>query len=305
MADLFLVKFKGCRREFFYNTYYHSLSPSDYVIIQAEQGEDMGIVSKAVGSDRHFPRSGRPRSILRRAGEQDRTHYAELREKDAAYKAEFITLVRKHGLAMKIVDVECQFDGSKITFFFTAEQRVDFRALVRDLAAKYRTRIELRQIGVRDEAQRISGYGICGREQCCSAHIRNFAPISTQHARVQDLSLNPSKISGNCGRLLCCLRYEAEQYVEVKKKFPAEGSFVKTQKGNGSIERIDIFSEQVVVVGEDNLRFRASLGEITEVENSSTRRDRHRNTESAYVYDDDADDPGLEKTTDQSDPSED
>jgi cell fate regulator YaaT (PSP1 superfamily) len=163
----------------------------------------------------------------------------------------------------------------------------------------------LRQIGVRDEAQRISGYGICGREQCCSTHIRNFAPISTQHARVQDLSLNPSKISGNCGRLLCCLRYEAEQYSEVKGKFPAEGSLVKTHKGNGSIERIDIFSEEAVVVGEDNLRFRASLGEITEVENSSTRRDRLRHIESTYDYDDDADDPRTEKTTDQSDVSED
>jgi cell fate regulator YaaT (PSP1 superfamily) len=299
VADLFLVNFKGSRREFFYNTYYHTLRPSDYVIIQAEQGEDMGVVSKAVSTDQRFPRSSRPRSILRRAGEQDRTRFAELREKDAVYKAEFITSVRKHGLAMKIVDVECQFDGSKITFFFTAEQRVDFRALVRDLAAKYRTRIELRQIGVRDEAQRIGGYGICGREQCCSSHIRNFAPISTQHARVQDLSLNPSKISGNCGRLLCCLRYEAEQYSEVKRKFPAEGSFVKTQKGNGSIERIDIFTEEAIVIDEENLRFRAGLGEITEVVSSSSRRDRQRQTE--YEYDDETNDPGSDKTTDQSD----
>jgi len=302
VADLFLVNFKGSRREFFYNTYYHTLRPSDYVIIQAEQGEDMGVVSKAVSTDQRFPRSSRPRSILRRAGEQDRTRFAELRDKDTIYKAEFVTLVRKHGLAMKIVDVECQFDGSKITFFFTAEQRVDFRALVRDLAAKYRTRIELRQIGVRDEAQRIGGYGICGREQCCSSHIRNFAPISTQHARVQDLSLNPSKISGNCGRLLCCLRYEAEQYAEVKRKFPTEGSFVKTQKGNGSIERIDIFTEEAVIVDDDNLRFRAGLGEITEVAKSSTRKDRQRQTE--YEYDDETNDPVPEKMTDQSDRAE-
>jgi len=302
VADLFLVNFKGSRREFFYNTYYHTLRPSDYVIIQAEQGEDMGVVSKAVSTDQRFPRSSRPRSILRRAGEQDRTRFAELRDKDTIYKAEFVTLVRKHGLAMKIVDVECQFDGSKITFFFTAEQRVDFRALVRDLAAKYRTRIELRQIGVRDEAQRIGGYGICGREQCCSSHIRNFAPISTQHARVQDLSLNPSKISGNCGRLLCCLRYEAEQYAEVKRKFPAEGSFVKTQKGNGSIERIDIFTEEAVIVDDDNLRFRAGLSEITEVAKSSTRKDRQRQTE--YEYDDETNDPVPEKMTDQSDRAE-
>lgn len=303
MADLFLVNFKGSRREFFYNTYYHTLRPSDYVIIQAEQGEDMGIVSKAVSTEQGFPRSSRPRSILRRAGEQDRMRFAELREKDSAYKAEFITLARKHGLAMKMVDVECQFDGSKITFFFTAEQRVDFRALVRDLAAKYRTRIELRQIGVRDEAQRIGGYGICGREQCCSSHIRNFAPISTQHARVQDLSLNPSKISGNCGRLLCCLRYEAEQYSEVKKKFPTEGSFVKTEKGNGSVERIDIFTEEAVVIGEDSLRFRAALDEITEVSKPSSRRDRQRQTDSEY--DDETNDSGPEKMTDQSDRTED
>jgi cell fate regulator YaaT (PSP1 superfamily) len=168
MAELYLVEFKGSRREFFYNTYYHTLKPFDHVIIQAEQGEDMGVLSKKVRPDYKLPEAVKPRSILRPAGHEDLARWETLRGNESAYRSEFITLARKHGLVMKIVDVECQFDGSKITFYFTADHRVDFRALVRDLAARYRTRIELRQIGVRDEARRLDGLGICGRRQCCN-----------------------------------------------------------------------------------------------------------------------------------------
>jgi len=262
MAELYLVEFKGSRREYFNNTYYHTLRLSDYVIIQAEQGEDMGILSKKIPADYQLPESIKPRSILRPAGQDDIARYGMLRENEIVHKSEFIPLARKHGLAMKIVDVESQFDGSKITFYFTAAHRVDFRALVRDLAARHRTRIELRQIGVRDEAQRLDGLGICGRQQCCNCHIRDFAPISTQHAREQDLSLNPSKISGNCGRLLCCLRYEVDQYSEVKRCFPTRGAHVDTKKGTGTLQRIDIFTEEAVIIGEDNLEFRVSPDEI-------------------------------------------
>ncbi len=262
MAELYLVEFKGSRKEYFYNTYYHSLNLSDYVIIQADQGEDMGQLTLKIAKTMDFSDTGKPRSILRPAGHDDMDHFWDLKQKEIQYRGEIIELVAKHGLPMKIVDVECQFDGNKITFYFTADHRVDFRALVRDLAAKYRTRIELRQIGVRDEARRLGGLGICGRQQCCNSHIKEFAPISTQHAREQDLTLNPSKISGNCGRLLCCLRYEAEMYTTTKRQFPKPGTSVETKKGSGVIERIDVFNEEAIVRDEENIPFRVMAEDI-------------------------------------------
>jgi cell fate regulator YaaT (PSP1 superfamily) len=262
MAELYLIEFKGSRKEFFYNTYYHSLRLNEFVIIQAEQGEDLGRLALKVEKDVDFSETGKPRSILRPAGKEDIVRFRNLQEKEELYRDEIIELVAKHRLPMKIVDVDCQFDGNKITFYFTADHRVDFRALVRDLAARYRTRIELRQIGVRDEARRLGGLGICGRQQCCNSHLREFAPISTQHARDQDLTLNPSKISGNCGRLLCCLRYEADLYVGTKRKFPKPGTTIDSKKGTGVIESIDVFGEEAIVKGSDNLYFRARADEI-------------------------------------------
>lgn len=266
MAELYMVEFKGSRKEFYYNTYHHSLKHRDYVITQAEQGEDVGRILTQVEKQPSPPPPQRPRSILRPVSEEDMRTYRQLQENEQRYRGEIVDLVKKHGLQMKIVDVECQFDGNKITFFFTADHRIDFRALVRDLAARYRTRIELRQIGVRDEARRIGGYGICGREQCCSGgHIREFVPISTQHAREQDLPLNPSKISGNCGRLLCCLRYEADLYKGTKARFPKTGVTVRTSKGEGVIQRIDVFNEEAVIITEDHLSFRVAATDIQQV----------------------------------------
>lgn len=266
MAELYMVEFKGSRKEFYYNTYHHSLKPRDYVITQAEQGEDLGRILTLVERQPSPPPPQRPRSILRPVSPEDMRTFRQLQENEKRYRGEIIDLVKKHGLQMKIVDVECQYDGNKITFFFTADHRVDFRALVRDLAARYRTRIELRQIGVRDEARRIGGYGICGREQCCSGgHIRDFVPISTQHAREQDLPLNPSKISGNCGRLLCCLRYEADLYKATKSRFPKTGVTVQTSKGEGVIQRIDVFNEEAVIITEDHLSFRVAAGDIKQI----------------------------------------
>lgn len=262
MAELFLVEFKGSRKEYFYNTYHHSLRVDDHVITQAEQGEDLGWIISRVDNGDRIASAEKPRSILRPAGADDMSRFSELKDNEITYKGEIIQMVRRHALTMKIVDVECQFDGNKITFFFTADHRVDFRALVRDLAAKYRTRIELRQIGVRDEARRIGGYGICGLRQCCNSHIKEFVPISTQHAREQDLPLNPSKISGNCGRLLCCLRYESDLYHTVKAKFPSPGTAVRTTKGDGVIERIDVFNEEAIIVTEERLTFRVGQQDI-------------------------------------------
>jgi cell fate regulator YaaT (PSP1 superfamily) len=262
MAELFQVEFKGSRRDFFYNSYHHALRVSDYVIVQAEQGEDMGLLTKKIETE--FPGDSKikPRSILRKAGPDDLTRFRRLKEDEDRYKKEIVPIIRKHGLAMKVVDVECLYDGGKITFFFTADHRVDFRALVRDLASRYRTRIELRQIGVRDEARRLDGYGICGRRQCCDSHLREFAPVSTSHAREQDLSLNPAKISGNCGRLLCCLRYEADLYTEAKRLFPPVGSTIQSDKGCGRINRIDVFRREAIFLNEEEALCRVCPHEI-------------------------------------------
>jgi cell fate regulator YaaT (PSP1 superfamily) len=262
MADLYQVEFKGSRKEVFYNTYYHSFAANGYVIVQAEQGEDMGRLRGKLVTEPQFDETSRPRSILRPAGEEDLARYRQLMEDEKRLRSEVVGVIAQHNLAMKIVDVECLFDGGKITFYFTADHRVDFRALVRDLASRYRTRIELRQIGVRDEAKRLDGYGICGRRQCCSSHLRDFAPISTSHAREQDLSLNPSKISGNCGRLLCCLRYEVDMYRAAKKKLPSPGTQIRTVKGTGSVSRVDVFQEEVLFYNEEEVLTRAGVKEI-------------------------------------------
>ena len=211
-----------------------------------------------------FSDRDRPRSILRPTSNDDMRHLKDLRERELTHRGEVIGMIANHGLDMKVVDVECQFDGNKMTIFFTADHRVDFRELVKDLAARYRTRIELRQIGVRDEARRLGGYGVCGRRQCCNAFIRDFAPISTQHAREQNLPLNPSKISGNCGRLLCCLRYEIDMYTEARKKLPPVGTAVRTKQGDGVVERIDVFNEEAVVRDAEHCLFRSAPSDILE-----------------------------------------
>ncbi|MCP4684864.1 MAG: stage 0 sporulation protein [bacterium] len=236
----------------------------------------MGLLTKKIEAELDFSGTGRPRSILRPAGPEDLDRYGRLKENEDQYKKEARVLIRKHGLVMKIVDVECQFDGGKITFYFTADHRVDFRALVRDLASRYRTRIELRQIGVRDEARRIDGYGICGLRQCCNDHIREFAPISTQHAREQQLSLNPAKISGNCGRLLCCLRYEIDLYKAAKKTLPPIGTEIRTEKGTGTIDRIDVFQEEALFFNEESVLCRVKADEIIERLKGEGRRGRGR-----------------------------
>lgn len=275
MADLFLIEFKGHRKEYFFNKYYHDINRNDSVIIQAERGEDAGIVKQQLDSDVKINTSSRPRSILRPASEEDIARIKEIQEQEARYKKEVIGIIRRHGLVMKVVDVELQFDGNKMTVFFTADQRVDFRALVKELASEYKTRIEMRQIGVRDEARRVGGYGICGKEQCCSSFLTEFTPISTQDARVQDLPLNPSKLSGNCGRLLCCLKYEVDIYKQTKRKFPQPGKFVSTVKGDGFLERVDYFREEAIIKNSEGEAFRVSADEINKSE------DREVSTESS------------------------
>ena len=250
MPDLYLVGFKGNRKEYFYNNFHHSLKLYDYVIIQVERGEDIGLLLQKASRDIMLPDEIRPGSILRPANDEDLKKENENRaDEDSAWERAR-ELIDKHQLEMKLIDIEYQFDRNKITFFFTAERRVDFRALVRDLASEYKTRIELRQIGVRDEAKRIGGFGVCGLQQCCAAFLTNFEPISTQDARMQGLSLNPAKISGNCGRLLCCLKYELDYYSEVRKKYPEVGERYSENGIEGIVDRISILDDYMIVIND-------------------------------------------------------
>jgi len=243
-SKLVEVVFKGERRSIYRNRHELDIKEGDYVLVEADRGQDFGQVS-LIGSLVRLKRGkGETKSIIRIAGDNE----LDIRKKNAAREKDCYRVCKEKithfNLDMKLVDVEIQFDGSKITFYFTSPQRVDFRELVKDLASTYRTRIELRQIGVRDEAKRISGCGICGRKQCCSAFLNEFEQISTQMAKDQQLALNPSKISGNCGRLLCCLRYEEDMYLEALKKFPPVGSNAKIKGKDGIVTYINIFRER-------------------------------------------------------------
>lgn len=262
MSDLFLVGFKGNRKEYFHNHFHHSLNKDDYVIVQVDRGEDCGIILQHVDHEIDLPDDVHPSTVLRPANEEDLTKLEENRkeEEDAWPTAQ--RLIKKHELEMKLVDIEYQHDRNKITFFFTADHRVDFRSLVRDLASEYKTRIELRQIGVRDEARRIGGFGICGIEQCCVSFLQKFEPISTQDARVQNLSLNPTKISGNCGRLLCCLKYEVDLYDQVMNKYPEVGSRYSSEGIEGVVQNISVFEDYMIVRDENGEEFKVTGKEL-------------------------------------------
>ncbi len=244
---------------------YSSDSPNvgDSVVVEVERGQDLGRVS-AVG-DAASKRcsigcddcgSGSPPEpkgrVVRTATGQESHDVDELRKAEEDVRRKVRERVGKHNLPMKVTDAEWQWDRKKLTVYFTAENRVDFRQLVRDLASLFRTRIELRQIGARDEAKRLSGVGRCGREYCCSSWLPELRPVSLSLAKDQRLSLNPSQISGGCGRLLCCLRYEHEFYVASRKRFPKEGKTVVTSAGRERVQAVDIFRERVLLQSEDN-----------------------------------------------------
>src|ERR671935_591302 len=189
--------------------------------------------------------------MLRAATSEDQRRATELRTQDEDARRRATERVKAHGLVMKVSDAEWQWDRKKLIFYFTAEKRVDFRALVRDLASTFRTRIELKQIGVRDEAKRLSGIGRCGREYCSASWLPELRPVNLQVAKDQRLSLNPSQISGACGRLMCCLRYEHDFYVQARKRFPKEGKVLITTRGEERVVANDIFHDCVTLRSAD------------------------------------------------------
>jgi cell fate regulator YaaT (PSP1 superfamily) len=249
------VAFKGNRKEFYS---WEGESPPPVrasIVVEADRGEDLGVVhavgdlaSVRSGGCAHGCGTGAPdRKALRLASPRDVTQSQELRTQDEVARRKATERVKAHGLVMKLSDAEWQWDRKKLTFYFTAEKRVDFRNLVRDLAALFRARIELKQIGVRDEAKRLDGVGRCGRQYCSASWLPELRPVNLGVAKDQHLSLNPSQISGACGRLMCCLRYEHEFYVQSRKRFPKEGKTVVTARGEEKVVANDIFNERVTL----------------------------------------------------------
>ncbi len=266
VAPVYLVEFKGARKEHYRDLYHLPIAIGDHVIVQVERGEDIGRVSLQETEAQAAKVKVKPLPILRIAGPSELEQAAANHQKEYEVRRVCRQMIEERGLRMKVVDAEWQYDGNKVTFYFTAEKRVDFRQLVKDLASAYRTRIELRQIGARDEARRVGGLGICGYEQCCTMFLKEFEPITTQLARDQSLSLNPAKISGNCGRLLCCLRYESGYYQEATRQYPKVGSEWITEAGPGTVDRVQILHEQIVVRTPDGQQQKIPLLEIKRAE---------------------------------------
>ena len=247
MKNIIGVRFKKLGKIYFFNPKTWKVSKGEKVIVETSQGEEVGevvIANRQVNDDKIVEPLKR---MLRIENKRDLRRYEKCRkiEKEAFKTCQ--KKIKEHKLDMNLIDVECKFDNSKLLFYFTAEGRIDFRELVKDLAAIYKTRIELRQIGVRDQVRRMGGNGVCGRELCCCTFLSNFETVSIKMAKEQNISLNPSKISGNCGRLMCCLKYEDNVYEEKLKKLPKIGAIVKTPDGEGEVDGIETLKERVKV----------------------------------------------------------
>lgn len=265
--EIYEVEFKGERREFFTNPQQIPVSVGDAVIVEADRGEDLGrIIQK--GELVRRKRVTQTRKILRKATAEEIIRLKEKTKKEAEAFRVCKTKIEEHDLKMKLVDVECQFDGNKISFFFTADRRVDFRELVKDLASIYHTRIDLRQIGVRDEAKRLGGYGPCGRRLCCNVFMNAFEPISSQMAKEQHLALSPNKISGVCGRLMCCLLFEQAFYQEAAERLPRVGARINIEGHACEVCRVDIFRDCVYLKDKEGVEQCLSLEEINHLRKS-------------------------------------
>ena len=262
MSEIVQVALRGSHREFFLNSRNLWLKLQDPVIVQTDQGEALGRVF-LVGSLVGFKKPGTvAREIIRKATEEDLDQNDHNRASEQEAFEYCHTRIEARALPMDLTEVEMAFNGHRITFYFSAEQRVDFRELVKDLASKFRARIELRQIGQREQAKRLDGCGPCGRPFCCSTWLKEFHPVTLKMAREQQLSLNPSKISGACGRLMCCLAYELAQYRDSSQRLPAVGTVLKTGQGPMTVVRTEVFNEAVWVRDDEGAQHRIAYDEM-------------------------------------------
>ena len=266
MRNIVGVRFRKLGKIYFFDPKYLILKKNEYIIVESDEGEEIATVAipnrKLEDSKIHEPL----KKVVRIANQRDLKHFEECkaREKEAF---EYCNMqIKKLDLKMKLTDVECKFDNTKLIFFFTADGRIDFRDLVKILAANYKTRIELRQIGVRDEIKKINGCGVCGRELCCCSFLSDFETVSIKMAKEQNLSLNLSKITGNCGRLMCCLKYENDVYEEKLSRLPHVGAIVKTEDGTGEVETVETLGEKLRIKikdGETYIIKRYGLNDVT------------------------------------------
>lgn len=241
------VRFKRAGKVYYFDPAAGELLPGDEVIVETVRGLEYGQVVVGPIAIMNDSVVTPLKKVIRKATEEDRQHLAAVRGKERHAYVVCEQKITAHGLPMKLIDVEKTFDESKLIFYFTAEGRIDFRELVKDLAAVFRTRIELRQIGVRDEAKMMGGLGCCGRELCCATWLADFASVSIRMAKEQNLPLNPTKISGICGRLMCCLKYENELYEEAREGYPLVNSRVMTPDGEGKVTGVNIFKKTLTI----------------------------------------------------------
>ena len=252
MIKVIGVRFRTAGKVYFFDPLGYEIKRGDHVIVDTARGVEFGTVvgdPKEVEDDKVIQPL---KPVLRIATQKDVEQEAANKVKEKEAFKICLEKIRKHGLAMKLIDAEYTFDNNKVLFYFTADGRIDFRELVKDLAAVFKTRIELRQIGVRDETKILGGIGICGRPLCCHTHLSEFIPVSIKMAKEQNLSLNPTKISGVCGRLMCCLKHEEETYEELNRRLPNVGDFVTTKDGQkGEVQSVNILRQLVKVIVEN------------------------------------------------------
>ena len=252
MTEVVSIKFKNRGKSYYFDPSGLQIQVGDTVIVDTANGMEIAVCARENHPVEDTSVVQPLRRVLRIATQMDLRADELNRQREKTAMEVCREKIHEHDLDMKLVDVECNFEGNKTTFFFTSDGRVDFRALVKDLASILHNRIELRQIGVRDEAKMLGGLGICGRPYCCNQFLDDFHPVSTKMAKIQSLSLNPAKISGSCGRLMCCLRYEQEAYEDLVKKVPKQGSFVETKDGYGTAVQVNLLRSTVKVRLDDD-----------------------------------------------------
>ncbi len=251
MENLILVRLRDSGQVFYYNLSNFEVKENDYVIVEHDRGMDYGQVVSQKEEEADPKSKEAPKKITRKANDSDMKSIEDNRQKAREAFASCLKKIKEHNLDMKLVKAEYSFDRGKIVFYFTSPGRVDFRELVKDLAKIFKARIELRQIGVRDEARLFGGFGPCGRELCCAKFLKDFEPVTIKMAKEEGLPLNPPKISGLCGRLMCCLNFEYEAYKFLSKGLPHEGEHLHTPKGKGKVISVNVFKRNVVVLLED------------------------------------------------------
>ncbi|MBP1751310.1 MAG: hypothetical protein H6Q57_146 [Geobacteraceae bacterium] len=273
MTKAVKIQFQTAGKLYDFGTGGIDVHPGDKVIVETERGKSIGTVVKGPIDIEQADLPESFKSIIRKAQPEDLKAIAGNAAKEKEAFKFCLTRIKERGMDMKLVKVEYLFDGSKAIFYFTADGRIDFRELVKDLAHAFHTRIEMRQIGVRDESGMVGGLGVCGRELCCASFLREFEPVSVKMAKEQNLALNPSKISGQCGRLLCCLGYEFETYCSLKKCLPKCGKRVQCGDVEGEVIKLNILEGTVTVKTDDDLEIQVK-GENIRPENISDKTER-------------------------------